>query len=64
MMTLLMLASLAVNRVDVVWVCAGNSYMALEPRSIDFRNCEGWVMVDGEPVRPLLEAPAPLECDW
>lgn len=34
--------------VDVSWACAGNSYMAHE--AVDYRKCDGWLMVDGDPV--------------
>lgn len=51
--------------VEVHWVCAGNSYMALDKGSIDLDQCDGWLVVDGEPVSQfwgasLLED----ECPW
>lgn len=35
--------------VETTWVCAGNSYMALD-HDFDRAKCDGWLVVDGDPV--------------
>lgn len=35
--------------VEVSWVCAGNSYMAVTG-DFDRTKCDGWLLVDGDAV--------------
>jgi len=68
MLTLItLLASLTTTMpsTEIHWVCAGNSYMGLEPQTIDYEKCDGWLVVDGEPVTQIWGAPLPEdECQW
>jgi len=53
-----------VNSVEITWVCAGNSYMALDETTIDYSKCDAWIMVGGEPT-PLWAGTLPEEeCTW
>lgn len=50
MLTLLSALSVFLSvPVEVSWVCAGNSYMAVTGE-FDRTQCDGWLMVDGDAV--------------
>lgn len=65
MLTLLLSLTTVQPSTEIHWVCAGNSYMALEPQTVDFEHCDGWLVVNGEPVTQIWGAALPEdECTW
>jgi len=65
MLSLFLSLAVVQPNVEVHWVCAGNSYMALEPQTIDFEHCDGWLVVDGDPITQIWGAPLlEDECQW